>query len=305
MDKRGHTIDPNREVLTLPRWWEKVGPSQKPSPYATASWTYWHDWKTEEEPVFTRDPIEYEFDNGDDFAVWLYPVVYDSGLFNRPTTGALILDEGGFSQTGEPVKYEFRYYGVVKVYDTKASASLPATLEEILIHEDGTAGNVAPVVNPDTLHVFDNSDDVQNPIPNPNVILDSALFTRTSLGEIYDEVQYAIEDNGEQMLVDTNTPQVPDYDGDDFPSGRLLGEVHYEVSGTNMTITDWSHYNWQDATPIKKAVNVLVKEKPTCVEVISVENSPTSLWKSLGFVCPYKGSEMLIHDSTFRQASPY
>jgi hypothetical protein len=38
MDERGFTVDPYRGALEPTRWWEKIGASQKPSPYSTASW---------------------------------------------------------------------------------------------------------------------------------------------------------------------------------------------------------------------------------------------------------------------------
>ena len=307
MDKRGHTIDPNREPLQKAEWWEVIGPSQKPSPYASASWTYWHDWTIEEEPILTRDPVEYEFDNGDDFAVNLYPQVLDEGYFNRNPAGALILDEGGFTDTGEPVKWSKHYFGVIKVFDTKASASNPSYQGEVIVDDDRVVGHVARIVDPSELEIFDNWIDFQNPNPNPDVILDSMLYPRTGTGEYYKELIYKITAGGEQVLIDPSMGDVvPDYDDDDFPNGKVLGEVHYEVSGSRMTITGWSHYNWHDALPVKKAVKVLLNEKPDCVELIDVENAPTAFWKGLGFVCPYKGSEMLIHEgSTFRRVSPY
>lgn len=307
MDRRGHTIDPNREPLQQLAWWEKVGPSQKPSPYATASWTYWHDWATEEEPIFTIEPIAYEFDNGDDFAVNVYPQVIDAGLFNRSTTGALKLDEGGFTQTGEPIKWVHHYFGTIKVFDTKASAPNSTYGDEVIVEDDRLIGHVARIIDPATLEVFDNSVDFSNPVPDPNRILDETLFSRTSGGQLYSELIYQITEAGEQVLIDPSLGnEMPDYNDDDFPSGKLLGEIHYEVSGADLTITEWSHYNWHDAQPVKKAVRVLLNEAPDCVERIKVENTPDPFWKALGFVCPYKGSEMLIHESsTVRRVSQY
>ena len=92
MDKRGLTIDPNRDVFAEPKWWEDLGHTTKPSPYATASWTYWHDYVTESQE--------------------------------------LIIDEGGGlgSQQG-PTTIVKHYYASVKVYDGKASD--PGPLERI------------------------------------------------------------------------------------------------------------------------------------------------------------------------------
>ena len=33
MDERGLTVDPFRGIETESRWWEEIGPTQKPSPY--------------------------------------------------------------------------------------------------------------------------------------------------------------------------------------------------------------------------------------------------------------------------------
>jgi len=307
MDKRGHTIDPNRESLEQLAWWEKIGPSQKPSPYATASWTYWHDWKIEEEPKLTIEPISYMFDNGDDFAVSFHPqTVLDEGLFNRNTTGALVLDEGGFTQTGDPIKWEHHYFGTVKVFDTKASAPNSAYNDEVIVEDDRIIGHVARIVDPATLEVFDNSIDLQNPIPDPSRILDETTFDRLEDGELVSELIYKVTEVGTQVLIDPRVGDaMPDYDDDDFPSGKLLGEIHYEVSGTELTITEWSHYNWRDALPVKKAVRVLLNEVPDCVDRITVEESPDPFWKALGFVCPYKGSDILIHEGSTRRVSPY
>ena len=45
MDERGLTIDPNRDPLAELEWYEEIGSTDGPSPYATAAWTYWHDFE--------------------------------------------------------------------------------------------------------------------------------------------------------------------------------------------------------------------------------------------------------------------
>lgn len=45
MDERGLTTDPNRDPLADIEWYEEIGSTDGPSPYATASWTYWHDFE--------------------------------------------------------------------------------------------------------------------------------------------------------------------------------------------------------------------------------------------------------------------
>ena len=303
MDKRGLTVDPNADALH-PAWYESLGPSQQPSPYATASWAYRHDWVTEDDATLTTEPIEYEFDNGDNFSSPTKAQVLDEAFFNTPRAGALILDEGGFSQTGDPVAFKKRYFGSVKVYDTWASYPNPSRPEQRVIQNGSTIGYTAVVVSV-LGEQKDNGTDLLNPIPNPNEIYDSMLYPRAGLGYILDEKAYAITEGGDQEIVDLHPEAGVDYDDDDQPRGTLLGEVYYEISGSNLTITDWSHYNWQDATPVKKAVKILLNEKPDCAEMIMVENQPTPFWKALGFKCPYKGSNMLIHRDSLDKVSAY
>jgi len=304
MDKRGLTIDPNADRL-VPEWWENLGPTQAPSPYADASWVYRHSFVTEDRAEKTTKPIEYEFDNGDSFAEYKHEETYDSGFFNTPRAGALILDEGGFTQTGDPIVYVKQYFGSIKVYDSKASYPAPEQLEQRMVREDRILGHMGTVVDLDTATILDNSDDITDPIPNPSVIIDSMLYPRGGLGEIYDEMEFLVYPNGVQQVINYSQTSVPDYDDDDHPRGTLLGEVNYEILGESLTITDWSHYNWHDAQPVRKAVKILVKEKPDCAEMVLVQNSPTPFWKSLGFECPYKGSDMLIHRDSLNRVSAY
>lgn len=49
MDERGLTVDPFRGTDQELRWWETIGPTQKPSPYATESWTYYQTVRVETE----------------------------------------------------------------------------------------------------------------------------------------------------------------------------------------------------------------------------------------------------------------
>ncbi len=306
MDKRGLTVDPNAEPLAPELWWNQIGETQRPSPYATEAWTYWHDWVTEEEPIKNTDDIEYELDNGEGFGNPVVGARYDSGLINQlPPIGAIVFDEGGFTQTGEPIKYIKHYYGKVKVYDSLASAPSHPIPEQRIIKEGRYVGYTALVIDPNSLEVRDNSYDFQTPIPNPSMVLDSMQYPRSGLGDVYDEAMFQITPGGDQEIVDPLQPQVPDYDFDDFPAGTLLGEINYEITGPHLTITEWSHYNWHDSQPVRKAVKVLLKEKPECVEVVAVDNDPTPFWRALGFVHTSKGSDMLVHKESLATVSPY
>jgi hypothetical protein len=172
MDERSHIIDPNRDIYEDLNWWEELGETDRPSPYAVASWAYWHDFEKMSQDV-----------------------------------GNAVL---------------FHTYASMKVYDTKAS------------------------------HPGDDS-----------TVVD-------------------IEERG-----------------------KLLGEINYEIVGPLLTITDWSHYNWRDAQPIRMAFKVLVSEVPDCVEIITVRDEPTAFWRSLGFKHSGKGDGYLVYDKLMTIAEAY
>jgi len=303
MDRRGLTIDPNADTLH-PAWYDSLGATQQPSPYATASWAYRHSWITEEESSLSDDVVETELDNGDNFAVNEYQAVYDGGFFNTPRENAAVFDEGGFSSTGEPVKFRNRYFGCVKVYDTYASAPNPVRPDQRVLKDDDTIGYTAVVTDPDDATVVDNGEDLFNPVPSETVY-DSNGLPRPSLGTVLNEMVVQIAPNGVQEIINPSQAQNIDYDDDDVPRGTLLGQVHYEISGSNLTITDWSHYNWHDSTPVRKAVKILLNEKPECAEIVMVEHHPTAFWTKLGFCYPFKGSNMLIHEDSLNKVSTY
>ena len=172
MDERSYIVDPNRDIYADLEWWEKLGETNRPSPYAIASWAYWHDFDRESQVV----------------------------------DGTVL----------------FHTYASMKVYDTKAS------------------------------HPGEDSDVV-----------------------------------------------------DIHERGSLLGEINYEIMGPLLTITDWGHYNWRDAQPIRQAFKVLVSEVPDCVEMITVRDEPTALWRSMGFKYSEKGDGYLVYDKLMTTAAAY
>lgn len=71
MDRRGFTIDPNREEFDQNYWWDIVGPTDSPSPYATASWVYLQDYIEEGGVIFGTVRVydslaSYPFEDEDD-----------------------------------------------------------------------------------------------------------------------------------------------------------------------------------------------------------------------------------------------
>ena len=293
MDRRALTVDPNASAVkrAQPAWWKSLGPTQKPAPYATASWIY-RRYSTFEFQETPADQTPQIFDNGSDFSANLPPTDLDGGLFKCPLTPEAIYDEGGYEGDGgtEFVKH---YFSTIKVYDFYAS-------------NPGTPLGIVPISE---FTIFDNSDNIQVPIPNPDQIYDGQLFANWGQGEVLDELKYKII-NGRQVRVkdvitDTSLPPDPNLISDSNELGKVLGQLEYEVIGSNLTITGWSHYNWQDATPVRKAFKSLINDLPECVNSVIVEDDPHSFWTQLGFVSLSKGSDVLVYNEKILQPTTY
>jgi hypothetical protein len=133
------------------------------------------------------------------------------------------------------------------------------------------------------------------------LILDSGYFGQ--VGEaVYDEAYYLEGERGILMkrklarvlvfdkLADSPGLFAPE---EDRPPGTLLGSVSYELFDTIVTITDWEHLNWQDDTPVRQAVKVILNELPDCVTEVRVLSPPYAFWTALGFVPDFKGDKFL------------
>ena len=94
----------------------------------------------------------------------------------------------------------------------------------------------------------------------------------------------------EGTYIEGARPSTPE---DDVPPGTLLGSVSYEIYNNTATITDWEHLNWNDATPVYKAVRVMLNSLPDCVSEVKVSDAPTAFWTSLGFLPDFKGDQFL------------
>jgi hypothetical protein len=86
--------------------------------------------------------------------------------------------------------------------------------------------------------------------------------------------------------------------------GTILGSLSYEILGSVMTLTDWEHHNWRDASPVTFAFKALLHNTPPCVAQILVRE-PEAFWKSNGFVHLDKGSDSLIYHSQNSQPVPF
>lgn len=171
MDERGLTVDPFRGLQTELRWWEKIGPTQKPAPYRKTAWTFYQQVKEE----------------------------------------LLVVDPNAL--------YKHKFVSLV-VYDGKAS---------------------------------DPGIDLSGP-------LDPLLEAR---------------------------------------QGSRIATLNYEMALNIVTITDWDHYGWHDATPVREAFKVLRNNLRDCIKEIVVKDQPDSFWRSLGFVHLNKGDDFLVYNPPF------
>lgn len=321
MSRRGFTADPNAETQVKDKWYKQVGETRKPAPYATASWAYAQNWVEVLKTSGTNEIIDV-LDNGQDFRVWFFPEsIYDGGLFSQINFPRDTEDSGLYtsSSTLDLVK---QIFASVKVYDTHASSPGPykdqvIQIAELSIDSDGLPVITDIIVDISDFFRFDNGADFQNPNPNPNLSYDSGTFGQQGLGITLDGANYFINSSDQQIYFDRaevtytagsslagdGDPNGGDILGvtrtviqsDDTPPGKLLGRVDFEVEDCEVTITDWSHYNWQDDTPVRKAFKKLVNSLPENVTKVSVKDDPTAFWKSLGFVQTGKGDDSLVY----------
>jgi hypothetical protein len=129
MDRRGLTTDPNADVAG--KWWANLGPTQKPSPYATASWRYLQDYQVDVIEVPTTPTVVY--DNGNVFSEYNQPIDWDGGLFNPPTPPETVLDGGGFNSNGQIVIFDKITFATVYVYDLAASYPDVRGLDKVIL----------------------------------------------------------------------------------------------------------------------------------------------------------------------------
>ena len=295
MDRRGLTIDPNRDVFAKPKWWEEIGATTRPSPYATASWTYFHDYVTELQIPVVKP---FALDNGDNILNNLYPIGYDGGIFNSTEPIQIVLDEGGWNQ--KPVIADNGDDFSTNIYTILYNGGLFNTndIREVVLDELGYASD-QPIGDPTeyvkqyfaSVKVYDGK--ASSPGPLEKVVME--------LGELSNEDDTLIlTEQGDEMLVDTFATK--EYEDD---RGQLLGEIHYEIIGPLLTITDWSHYKWHDASPVKKAFKVLINDIPDCVDIVTVKDTPTAFWRHLGFRYVDKGDDMLVYDNKNHSVVPY
>lgn len=268
--------DPILNLATGPvEWWETIG-DEGPKPYATAAWTYHQEVSVVEEFV----PVSLKLF----FA-------YDEEFYPRTKGLGIVLDSGYFGQVGEAI-YDSAYYlggerGIlmkrklarVLVYDQRADSpgSLPSIQQPIgVLATDPNFG--------DPLETDPTGDDIGAELNN--------AYWASINADTGPQVSMEIAGDGtlDGVLIEAERNSVP---YDDVPPGTLLGSVSYELFGTTVTITDWEHLNWQDDTPVYKAVKVILNELPSCVTEVKVLDPPHAFWTALGFTPNYKGDQYL------------
>jgi len=328
MDRRGLTYDPNADTLASTKWHQQIGPTRKPSPYATAAWSYAQNFQEVLVEVESNQIIDV-LDNGTDFRVWLFPnSLYDGGLFTQINFPRDYEDSGLYSSTSATIETIKQIFASVKVYDSKASDPTidDTTIEiaELAIDSDGVAVDTEITVEPDDFFLFDNGSNFQLPIPNQSLVYDSGSFAQQGLGISLDGGTFRIE-NGGMIFFDSvsvvyvagaslaanGAPNNGDLisvtrtsiQSDDTPPGKLLGRVDFEVKNCEVIITDWSHQNWQDDTPVRKAVKRMVNSLPSDITKISVTDRPSAFWTSLGFVKQSKDDDTLVYSDPLAHRS--
>jgi hypothetical protein len=257
---------------TPDEWWASIG-GEGPKPYATATWQYLYDSDFILEFVAVTTTELASFDEGvmgdaDD------RVDYDAGLFG--SAAGILIDGIFYTATGVGIEVK-RTFSEIKVYDSLASS--PGALPLI----EQPLGNLATEPN--------GGGDL--------VLLDPGTLGDTELGT--DPLAIQIETDvppleSQEILINGGG-----FDGfaiefartshrsDDIPPGQLLGQLNYETFGSVITVTSWDHYNWEDDTPIRKAVEAMLNSIPAGIVEVRVLDDPTAFWQSLGFARAYKG----------------
>jgi hypothetical protein len=271
-----------------PLWWESIG-DEGPKPYSAAAWTYTQVLVEEDEDLNDRPdpilnlatgPVEWWELIGDEgpkpyaTAAWTYhqdvtfvlefvPIslklffVFDEEYYPRTQGLGVILDSGYFGQVGEAI-YESGYY-----LGGERGIFMKRKLARVFVYDQlATSPGILPLI-PQSLGILSTDPSADKIVGN---------------GDLQDvQIEAARASNS----------------GDDVPPGTLLGSVSYELFGNTVTITDWEHLNWQDDTPVYKAVKVILNELPDCVTEIKVLDPPHAFWTSLGFLPDFKGDQYL------------
>ncbi len=256
-------------------WWETIGDSG-PKPYATAAWTY------HQEVSFVLEFVP--------LSLKLY-FAYDEEFYPRTKGLGVILDSGYFGQKGEAV-YDSAYF-----LGGERGILMKRKLARVLVYDQlADSPGLLPTI-PQPLGVLATDPNFGDPLEtDPTGDEIGAELNNTYWASIngdtgpQESLEIAGDGDLDGVLIEAARASIPQ---DDRPPGTLLGSVSYELFGTTVTITDWEHLNWQDDTPVYKAVKVILNELPECVTEIKVLDPPHAFWTALGFRPNFKGDQYL------------
>ena len=283
-------FDPDDSTAYPPSWWDSLN-VERPAPYLTETWAYFQTVVEEEN---TCDPNEFE--DQDDLSCgdseW-WGTLGNEG--SKPyavaawTYSQVVIEEDGPESTDPSEWWE----------TLGGEGPKPYAIEAWTYHQEVSFVLEFVAVSSSLFFTFD-----ERFYPREDglgLILDSGYFGQ--VGEaVYDEAYYLEGERGILMkrklarvlvfdkLADSPGLFAPE---EDRPPGTLLGSVSYELFDTVVTITDWEHLNWQDDTPVRQAVKVILNELPDCVTEVRVLSPPYAFWTALGFVPDFKGDKYL------------
>jgi hypothetical protein len=283
-------LDPDDITTRPPSWWNTLG-GEGPKPYSTEAWAYTQTVVEEEDSC---DPGEFEDPDSLDCETaewWNFlgnegPKPYATEAWAYIQT---VEEEDDPELTDPPEWWE----------TLGGEGPKPYAIEAWTYHQEVSFVLEFVAVSSSLFFTFD-----ERFYPREDglgLILDSGYFGQ--VGEaVYDEAYYLGGERGIFMkrklarvlvfdkLADSPGLFAPE---EDRPPGTLLGSVSYELFGTIVTITDWEHLNWQDDTPVRQAVKVILNELPDCVTEVRVLSPPYAFWTALGFVPDFKGDKYL------------
>lgn len=202
-------------------------------------------------------------------------IVLNSGIIDNPYE--IIYDSGEFNSEGLIGLTVKKILAEISVYDSLHS--MPGNIYKI--PEDlGVIETEAETLDP-SLILDDPNNDVVSDEGGVNFVVDSPDATSNTL------VGDGDTDSLSLIISGNSNP------GFDKPPGHLLASLSYEIVGGIATITAWSHPNWEDDSPLIKAVKTMLNSLPDCVFEVQVEDDPTPFWTSLGFHSAVKGDPYL------------
>lgn len=257
-------------------WWETIG-GDGPAPYATAAWQYFQEFSEIEEFVPLSRKLFLSFDEE------YYPRLNGLGV---------VLDSGYFGQPGPRETYDSAFY----LGDLRGIL-MKRKLARVFVYDSlASSPGILPLI-PQGIGIISTDPGEGNPLETDPLGQDigaeaAGVLTATINGDTGPDVSEEIACDGtlDGVLLEAARPSNK---SDDRPPGTLLGSVSYELFGDVITITDWEHLNWQDDTPVRKAVQVILNDMPDCVKEVKVLDPPHAFWTALGFKANYKGDSYL------------